>query len=378
MTISLSRRLICLCILTLVAAGSGCTWVGGLANAWPGGGPAEPTDEQGGSASAVVEADGTYKPSRESPEMRRARLGIRMPEPTEDSKKASQEESKPREPAAVTATVASKSPMHTEPVQREGYSRKAELADILANQDTLFAILAEQPQGTVPAKITARAEGISEDYRALIEREPTNLEARILYGKFLRRVGEHEAAANQFRRVEELDSGIPVVKQQLANHYAETGRPLEALAYLTAARQLAPHEAVYAYQIGELIAFYRKEMAEDGDLTAEALDALMQASFKRASQLEPGNRGFRVRFAESFYDVASPDWTAALAAWNQVERRVNPAAEPLLAEAVRVHQARALDELGRSAEARQLLTQVNSLQLQASRERVLRIAESGK
>ncbi|MFW5882812.1 MAG: hypothetical protein ACOCVG_00425 [Verrucomicrobiota bacterium] len=243
------------------------------------------------------------------------------------------------------------------------------MEEIVAAQEALMTRLVGRDEAVLPRGLRREAEGIAEDFEAYLKAEPDALEARILYGKFLRSMGEDAAAARQFLEVERRDPAIAVVKQQLGNHFAETGQPMEALAFFIQARQLAPEEPLYAYQLGELLIFYREAFIDNGFYDRATLDREMLAAFAEAARLAPENLDFQVRHAEAFYDLAQPDWSGALAVWQAIAPRV--ADDPFQRQVVALHLARAHAELGQHDAARQQLAQVTEPRLAASKAEVV-------
>jgi hypothetical protein len=45
----------------------------------------------------------------------------------------------------------------------------------------------------------------------------------------------------------------------------------------------------------------------------------MHEAFRKAAELAPDRLEFTYRYAESFYDLTTPDWDGALKAWNTLE-----------------------------------------------------------
>ena len=66
-------------------------------------------------------------------------------------------------------------------------------------------------------------------------------------------------------RANQLDSDLPLVKNQLGNYLAEEGRPLEAINYYLAATRLEPKEPLYHFQIGTLLSAARDDFLKSGE-----------------------------------------------------------------------------------------------------------------
>ena len=214
-----------------------------------------------------------------------------------------------------------------------------------------------------------RAQEIFDQYTQYLADHPEDETAVILYGKFLRRAGQPDFAYQVFRRADQLDPNLAVVKQQLANHFAEAGQPAPALDLLRKAEALAPSEPVYHYEIGELLNVFYDRYLADKTFDTAGLDKAMEAEFARAAALAPQEKGFAWRHAESFYDQRNPDWSGALTAWTTLASQTT---DPGELQAIRLHRARALIELARFDEARPLLSLPVSSMLEASRSALIK------
>ena len=209
---------------------------------------------------------------------------------------------------------------------------------------------------------------VSREYDGIITRNPDHLESRLLFGKLLMRYGDGEGARNQFlmaaKIAERTNQDIAVIHQQLSTYYAEELDHTRALAYALNAIEIEPQTAIYHFGLGQLLAAFREELIADEVYTAEVLDANLLASFKTACELEPGTLPFQFRYGEAFYDVADPDWAAALAHWQALAG--HPELSTLQQDAIRLHQARCLVGLGNPEAARLQIEAVESPELQPS------------
>lgn len=180
-------------------------------------------------------------------------------------------------------------------------------------------------------------------------------------------IDERRRATALFLKANQLNPDLPLVKNQLGNHLAEDGKPLEALNYFLAAVRLAPKEPLYHYQVGTLLAEARDDFLKSGEWTREKIDEAMQKAFLRASTLTPGEWRYAYRYGLSFYDVDKPDWETALQFWTQFEERLKPGIEQ---QTCRLHRAKALMELHRFDDARRLLDTVTESALIRQKEKL--------
>ena len=171
-------------------------------------------------------------------------------------------------------------------------------------------------------------------------------------------------------KANQLDPDIAIVKNQIGNLLAEDGKPLEAAPYFIAAIKLEPNEALYHYQLGTLLAEARDDFlkANAGDWTRASLDNAMHNAFKRATELAPDRFEFAYRYAESFYDLETPDWPGALQAWSALEEKAPTSIER---QTMRLHAANVCLKTGDVARARILLDTVDEPKLQGQKARLL-------
>lgn len=160
-----------------------------------------------------------------------------------------------------------------------------------------------------------RAEGIVKDYAQFLKKNPASVEGYILAGKFCRRVNCDAQAVEYFQAANQLSPGLPVVCQQLGNYCAESMHPAEALSYFLTAAQNDPTQGVYAYQVAETLLSYRDFFITKNLYTAAAFDAAMAEYFERAVLLEPKNRIYALRQAESVFYQQVPNWSKARVQW---------------------------------------------------------------
>ncbi len=253
------------------------------------------------------------------------------------------------------------------PVESYTYAEKR-LLEIVKRQEDFFDSWEAEPDPFRRESMMMRATTIARSYDSFLADNPDNLQARILYGKFLVRLDQPEAAIRQFLRVDREDPTIPVVKQQIGNYLTENGRYMAALPYFLNAIYLNPDEPVYPYQLGTLLHEFRPHYLYDGFFSRRALDREMQSAFARAARLDPASFPFQLRYAESFYDVEHPDWEAALREWREAEKR---APNDFDRQVVHLHQARVLHLMGRPREAASLAASVTEEKLKFTREKLL-------
>jgi tetratricopeptide (TPR) repeat protein len=207
-------------------------------------------------------------------------------------------------------------------------------------------------------------------YSNYLSENPDDVSALILYGKLLRQLGENERAFKAFLKADALDPDIAVVKQQIGNHLVETGNGKAALTFYLNAVELEPEVPEYNYALGEILHVFRDEFTRDQLFTRDSLDREMLKAFQATARLNPENFDVQMRLGEAYYDLATPDWKAALLHWEKL-RKTTPDYNELRGQILDLHRARVLAKLGRKEEASELARGITQPGLQTSKEQIL-------
>lgn len=241
---------------------------------------------------------------------------------------------------------------------------ESRLLNLQERQQSLLAKWAATRNEDEKSALAGQAMNLVHDYESIVIANPQETLPLLLYGKFLRQIDEPERAQQMFLKANALDPKLAVVKQQLANYFAETGDHRGALIFFLAATELEPGQAVYHFSLGQCLATFTHKYLADAVYDRATLDKLTQQAFAEAVRLEPENRDFQFRYGESFYDVENPDWTTALAHW---DRLLSQARTDTETEVVSLHKARVLCELHRWEEARTTLARITKPSLEKAR-----------
>ena len=250
---------------------------------------------------------------------------------------------------------------------------QSRLSTIVAKERSLF-LAANNKRAMNEKELTRKIQDLVADFESYLADNPKDLTALILYGKFLRRVDQPGPATGVFLKADKLDPDIAVIKQQIANYLTEEGRIAEALPYLLRAVELSPEKAIYHNQLGSFLFLFREELIRLGITTQSTNDRNMVIAFREAAKLESDNFDYRVRYAQSFFDVSHPDWEVALKVWNALSSEGNRSIEK--AEYLLLCQARILVKLGRLKEAKVLIDRVRSPVMGATKRRLLDLLAS--
>lgn len=244
-----------------------------------------------------------------------------------------------------------------------------ELRSVVERERAIWDRLRAQPDDAETQKrATTDFRDVLTAYENILRASPDFAEAYAAYGLLLSRVGSRDSATKAFLRANKLNPNLPMVKNQLGNYLLEDGNYKEALPYYLMAIELEGDEPLYHYQLGTLLSEYGEFFVADGIFDRATLDAKMLTAFRRAAGLAPDTWGYIYRYAESFYDLEKPDWPAALAAWQGLERK---AASAIERQTVQLHEANVLIRLDRRGEARALLDGVDEPALLSNRQKLV-------
>jgi len=229
------------------------------------------------------------------------------------------------------------------------------LRQIIDHERTLLADAAKQGDKLDQEAFRVQAQELCHEYELLLHDSPNYALAFADYGHLLYKLGMTREAVGMMLKADQIDPNIPLVKNQIGDYLTEEGKPLEAINYFMDAIRLAPSEPLYHYQLGQLLYTDRDDFLKSGDWTREQIDDGMHKAFQRAAELAPDRIEFTFRYAESFNDLAKPDWDGALQAWAALEEK---AATQLDRETMRLEAANVLIKQGKFASARLLLATV--------------------
>jgi len=242
------------------------------------------------------------------------------------------------------------------------------LRQLAETQRMLFEDAAKQGDKLEAESFRVQLQKLSHGYERMLQDNPNNAEVYAAYGYLLRKVDMRKQAAAMLLKANEFDPNIPLVKNQLGNLLAEDGRPLDALAYFMAAIKLMPREPLYHYQVGTLLHEARDDFLKSGEWTRAALDQAMHGAFKSAAELAPDRFEFGYRYAESFYDLAEPQWDEALKIWAALEEKAETDIER---QTLRLHAANVLIKQGQNDRPRLLLATVTAPELQEQKQKLV-------
>jgi len=217
--------------------------------------------------------------------------------------------------------------------------------------------------------IASQAQEIIHLYENIIENNPDHVESKILFGKFLIRVGQHEDAISLFLEADQLNPNLAITKQQIANHLIHTNRAIDALPFMLMATRIEPEQPIYHFSLGQFLQRFKTSLVDTNISKLPSIDDLMLNSFKKASELEPGNFNYALRFAQCFHDMDRVNKLHALDAWSRLSTLFSRLSSREK-QYVNLQKAHFLIDLNRTAEAQEVLESIEHTSLLEAKRRL--------
>lgn len=240
------------------------------------------------------------------------------------------------------------------------------LKELVARQDALLAELGKE--GVDQDRVKRDIQTLIFDYDDYLHSFPNFAPGYVTYGLLLGKVGMRRESVAILLKANQRDPNIPIVKNQIGNYLAEEGEPIEAANYFISATRLAPDEPLYHYQLGTLLAEARDDFLKSGQWTRAQIDRTMQDALRRAAELAPKNFAYAYSYAQSFSDLADPNWDEALKVWGSMEDQAAPGLEK---ETLRLHTVNILIKQKKFDRASLLLATVTAEPLKSQKQKLL-------
>ena len=211
------------------------------------------------------------------------------------------------------------------------------------------------------AEETGRLEKI---YAGLSAKYPRDAAVRNAHAEFLWGRGEAERAVGLWEEAVALDPQNAVALDRLAGRWLAAGEVKKSAACYARAVESAPDNAAYRFAFANVTFLFRHELRSAAQPDEAAVLAHALADFAAASRLAPLNPEYARAYAETFYSVPQPDWSAAIAAWRHFAE-ISPQKDFAHANLARVHM-----KLGQKDAARACLEKIQSAGFQRLKARL--------
>jgi tetratricopeptide (TPR) repeat protein len=209
-------------------------------------------------------------------------------------------------------------------------------------------------------------EKVARIYDGIIKRNPRSSDARMDYADFLWASSRRDEALAQWQAAEKIDPDNAALADSLGAAHLALGDAVRATAFLDRASKLEPANARYHFKLGNAIYLFRHELI---GVIAPSEPAVLDRALehlRKAAELEPQNAQYAAGYAETFYGIPQPDWSAALVAW----RHVLEVSEDK--DFAYVQLARVNLKLGHKKEARELVSKIQGKEFSPVKQRLLK------
>ena len=214
--------------------------------------------------------------------------------------------------------------------------------------------------------LTRKAQDLVAMYEAYISENSNDTHALLLYGKFLRKVGQNEHALSYFLRADSINPKLAVVKQQIANYLVEKQRPVDALPFFIAAVDIDPSVPEYHFHLGNFLHIFKDKIIDAELLSLDSLEKFSNNCFEKAAQTKPESFDYRLRYAQSFFDCKHMDQKKALRVWESIEVDFRELSK-IERDYLNLCKARLLWELNEEKKAKSLIENVSANSLQGAK-----------
>jgi hypothetical protein len=205
---------------------------------------------------------------------------------------------------------------------------------------------------------------LEQTYASLVAQFPRDDAVRNAHAECLWDMGEHSRGIAEWEAAERINPANPQVLEHLGEAALESGEARKSAAYFSRLVAAAPANAAGHFALANVCFLFRHELLDAAHPDAGRLitDALWH--FREASRLAPANAEYARAYAETFYSLPAPDWTAALAAWEHF-RRLTERQDFAALQLARIHL-----KLGHSDAARTLLNSIQDSRYQTLKEKL--------
>ena len=139
------------------------------------------------------------------------------------------------------------------------------------------------------------------------------------------------------------------------------------MAFYNMAIDLRPEEPLYHYQMGNLLFAYKNRI-DDKLFLLDGIDLEIQKKFREAAMLALPICPIASATLKSFFDVAKPNWEAALEEWQQL---VDFVESPEEKQMMQLYMARTRFLMGHHTAARKIIKKIDEPSLEHSRQLLL-------
>jgi tetratricopeptide (TPR) repeat protein len=184
--------------------------------------------------------------------------------------------------------------------------------DELAAQDDQFN---ERTPPAVTNRWKAQMRRLEGDYKHFLNDHPQHARAMVAYGDLLDDQDRADDAMRWWEKAITVDPHEAYAYNNLANHYGHYGQADKALRYYQKAIDLEPTEPIFRFNWATTCQLFRNESLKVYGWNKEEIFRHCLEQFRSARDLAPENFDLSSAYAQTFYQVPTPDWPEAYKAW---------------------------------------------------------------
>ena len=121
-----------------------------------------------------------------------------------------------------------------------------------------------------------------------------------------------------WRQAQKLDPADAATANALGGAYLRAGHSAEAAEQFGRAVKLASENPAYHFNLANVEFMLRHDLKAAWNVDTPELLEHALSEFRAASRLSPNDVEYARAYAETFYGMPNPDWSAAEAAWKHV------------------------------------------------------------
>jgi tetratricopeptide (TPR) repeat protein len=250
---------------------------------------------------------------------------------------------------------------------------------LLSRGDELRAQNDQFNARTPPAVIErwkAQMRRLDGDYQHFLNDHSRHARAMVAYGGLLDDQDREHEAMQQWEKAIAADPHEAYAYNDLANHYGHNGQAEKALRYYQKAIDLAPTEPIFRFNWATTCQLFRNESLKVYGWNKDEIFRHCLEQFRSARDLAPQDFDLSSAYAETFYQMPTPDWPEAYNAWQFC---LHQPLDDRNRQFVCANLARVCIRLGRYDEARQWESNLSTSEQESVRRAIERkIAELTK
>ena len=156
------------------------------------------------------------------------------------------------------------------------------------------------------------------EHEKILQENPASAVAHRDYAEFLSENGNLRAAIVHWRQAQKLDPADAATANALGGAYLRAGHSAEAAEQFGRAVKLASENPAYHFNLANVEFMLRHDLKAAWNVDTPDLLEHALSEFRAASRLSPNDVEYARAYAETFYGMPNPDWSAAEAAWKHV------------------------------------------------------------